>query len=267
MFGGKISDLDTIIKVSQYSQFEGLRYALESNIRRALRNSGSFPWQFNEPYPNCLCTSQIDYYGNPKPAWYAMKNAYRALYPSLSFDTVTLGEFGKLQASLRLCGNPSDVCRFDGKITFKWEAFGTPEIIAQDRIALDSIKFGSSLGTINVDAGSNDIILLRLTLELNSDQSVINEYLFARGQDLSALINVKSTEISLLHSLNEARVKNTGESIAYFVFLSAGDDTFFRENYFCLLPDEESVIPCEDKTLTSGHVFRAEGLNCKTEIV
>jgi beta-mannosidase len=266
MFGGKIASLNTMIKVSQYSQFEGLRYALEANIRRASRNSGAFPWQFNEPYPNCMCTNQVDYYGNPKPAWYAMKGAYRSLYPSLSFESALLGESGNLQAMLWLCGNPAEKRNLNGNITLKWEAHGTAGIITHGSIASGTPDPGKPLGTISVNAGSNSIILLRLILELDDKQPVINEYLFSQGKDFGALLDVKPAELSLNLTEEDVQIKNTGKTIAYFVFLSAGEDTFFHDNYFCLLPGEQRVTRSANKRQGFDCVFHAEGLNCKTEV-
>ncbi len=62
-FGQKITNIKEAVKASQLMQYEGLRYAVEANRRRAMHLSGTFPWQFNEPYPNNTCTSSVDYMG------------------------------------------------------------------------------------------------------------------------------------------------------------------------------------------------------------
>ena len=61
-FGGGLNEIEQIRRASQYMQYEGLKYEVERNRMRALSNSGTFPWQFNEPYPNLYCTSALDYY-------------------------------------------------------------------------------------------------------------------------------------------------------------------------------------------------------------
>jgi len=83
---GHIEDLEEHIHLSQFIQQEGIRYALESNRRRAFENSGSIVWQLNEPYPNVSCTALVDYYFRAKPALAAVKKAYRRLNPSLRYD-------------------------------------------------------------------------------------------------------------------------------------------------------------------------------------
>lgn len=87
-FGG-IDDLATLVRASQYLQAEGLRYALESNLRRRSRNSGSIPWQFNEPFPNAYCTSAVEYDGTPKPVYYCVRRAYSEPCTA-SFDACVL---------------------------------------------------------------------------------------------------------------------------------------------------------------------------------
>lgn len=69
-------------------QYEGVRYALESNRCRAFQNCGSILWQFNEPWPNVSCTNIWDYYGKPKAAYYAVQAAYRPVAPVLKYDTL-----------------------------------------------------------------------------------------------------------------------------------------------------------------------------------
>ena len=61
-FGGRIHDVDTMRRASQHLQYDGLRYAVEANRRRA---SGTIPWQFNESFPNAWCTAAVDHSGDP----------------------------------------------------------------------------------------------------------------------------------------------------------------------------------------------------------
>lgn len=82
---GKTGTLKEMIERSQFIQAEGIRYAVEANRRRAFANSGSIVWQANEPYPNYSCTSLIDYYMVPKPAYYSIKAAFAPLNLSLKY--------------------------------------------------------------------------------------------------------------------------------------------------------------------------------------
>lgn len=90
-------ELETLIKCSQFIQAEGIRYALQANLRRAMQNCGSIIWQFNEPWPNVSCTSLTSYPLRPKLAYYFTKAAFSSQYASLKYDKLCFrsGEFFK----------------------------------------------------------------------------------------------------------------------------------------------------------------------------
>ncbi|CAM4461362.1 beta-mannosidase [Paenibacillus endophyticus] len=73
---GKLAHLSAFSAASQWMQAEGLRFILQSNRRRAFRNSGSLIWQMNEPWPNVSCTNLIDYYNEAKMAYYWVREAF-----------------------------------------------------------------------------------------------------------------------------------------------------------------------------------------------
>jgi beta-mannosidase len=106
---GPMPDLNTFICCSQFIQAEGIRYALESNRRRMFQNSGSFLWQFNEPWPNVSCTSIIDYYGKPKLAYYALQMAYRPIVSSLKYSQLAYSHGEEFSADVFVHNELSEV--------------------------------------------------------------------------------------------------------------------------------------------------------------
>lgn len=82
---GSMTELAAFSDCSQWMQAEGLRFILEANRRRKFNNSGSIIWQLNEPWPNVSCTNLVDYYGEPKMAYYWMKQAFAPLHASLDY--------------------------------------------------------------------------------------------------------------------------------------------------------------------------------------
>lgn len=76
------------IRASQFIMAEGLRYAYESCRRRAFVNCGAFAWQLNEPWPNSACTNIIDYYGNPKLAYYFIRDALKPVHVSMEYGSL-----------------------------------------------------------------------------------------------------------------------------------------------------------------------------------
>lgn len=85
LFGDRM-DIEQMSKCSQWLQAEGLRFILEANRRRKFHNSGSIIWQINEPWPNVYCTSLVDYYMEPKMAYYWSRKAFSDLSVSLDYS-------------------------------------------------------------------------------------------------------------------------------------------------------------------------------------
>jgi beta-mannosidase len=102
-FAGRIDDVETMRRASQWLQYDGLRYAVEANMRRA-RSVGVLPWQFNESFPNAWCTAAVDWHGEPKPAYWGVARAYRGA-PSAQFATCAWG--GETEARARIHGDVS----------------------------------------------------------------------------------------------------------------------------------------------------------------
>jgi beta-mannosidase len=123
-FGGRIADVDSMRRASQWLQYEGLRYAVEAAIRRG---AGTIPWQLNESYPNAWCTAAIDWHGEPKPAYYGVARAYSGT-PSARFATCAWG--GKTEVRVLASGRIVDVhgtvvAVGDGEIVAPLDAIGT----------------------------------------------------------------------------------------------------------------------------------------------
>lgn len=101
---GELQDLGELVKLSQFMQAEGIRYAIEAHRRRSKtakpwsfdgtaaefcpvqENIGAIVWQFNEPWPCVSCTCMVDYYGNLKLAYDFYREAERPLHVSMRYD-------------------------------------------------------------------------------------------------------------------------------------------------------------------------------------
>lgn len=69
---------------SQRAQAYGLQAAIEHLRRRRAHTAGAIVWQFNEPWP-AICWSIVDYYRQPKLAYYTLRRLYAPLLVSLDF--------------------------------------------------------------------------------------------------------------------------------------------------------------------------------------
>jgi beta-mannosidase len=113
-FGGRIGDLPTMLRASQWLQYDGLRYAVEANMRRP-ESVGVLPWQFNESFPNAWCTAAVDWHGNPKPAYWGVARAYRPDHPTAQFATSAWG--GERGVRARVHGDATArLVRLDGTV-------------------------------------------------------------------------------------------------------------------------------------------------------
>lgn len=97
---GLLEDDEQFILASQWLQAEGLRYAIESHRRRWPHTTGAYPWQLNEPWPQATGTNAVEYTGQPKPAYYAVKQAYRSRVATAKYPELKLGQAGTLQVEL-----------------------------------------------------------------------------------------------------------------------------------------------------------------------
>jgi beta-mannosidase len=158
-FGGRIEDVDTMRRASQWLQYEGLRYAVEATLRRG---AGVIPWQFNEPFPNAWCTCAIDYHGEPKPAYHGVARAYRGA-PSAQFATTAWG--GEAEARARVSGAARFV-DLDGRV------------VAESR--------GGEIAA-PLDAFAHDVFLL--------DLEGGNRYVMTRAENLSPLLSLPTARL------------------------------------------------------------------------
>jgi beta-mannosidase len=169
-FGGRVADVETMRRASQWLQYEGLRYAVEATIRRG---AGVIPWQFNEPFPNAWCTCAVDYHGEPKPAYHGVARAYRGA-PSAQFETSAWGGMGEVRARVTA---PARLVDLDGR--------GVADGDDDDEIAAP------------LDAFAHDVFLLDLGA---------NRYVMSRTENLAPLLDLPATTIEVDGSV----LRNTG---------------------------------------------------------
>jgi beta-mannosidase len=176
-FGGRIADVETMRRASQWLQYDGLRYAVEATIRRAWRASGVLPWQFNESFPNAWCTSAVDWHGNPKPAYHGVARAYRGA-PSAKFATCAWGGLGEVRADVSA---PARLLDLDGRVV----AEGETEVCAP------------------LEAFAHDVFLLDLG-------GGANRYVMSRTESLAPLLELPGTTLSL----RDGVLRNDGDVAA-----------------------------------------------------
>ncbi|HZB23927.1 MAG TPA: glycoside hydrolase family 2 TIM barrel-domain containing protein [Gaiellaceae bacterium] len=204
-FGGRIADVETMRRASQWLQYDGLRYAVEASIRRG---AGTIPWQLNESYPNAWCTSVIDYHGVPKPAYYGVARAYRGA-PSARFATSAWGDAGEARAVVT---TPARFVDLDGRVVAEAEG---GELIAP------------------LDAFAHDVFLLDLGE---------NRYVMTRARNLEPLLDLPPARVERERAGHTLSLRNAGPVAAIGIVV---EDVVCSDNVLDLLPDEERVIEIE----------------------
>jgi beta-mannosidase len=193
-FGGRLDDLESLRRASQFLQAEGLRYAVESNRRRAFRSSGSLPWQFNESYPNAWCTAAVDHHGDPKPAYFGVRRAYEPVHVSAAFDGAAWA--GRSTFSARV---------------WAWNAVGhdVADVRAQVRgvdgacVTVEKrrveLRDGRPVEALTIEATRvpDPLFVLDLELVVSGARVSTNRYLLSAGADFAPLLDVERTRIAV----------------------------------------------------------------------
>jgi beta-mannosidase len=198
-FGDRIEDVETMRRASQWLQYDGLRYAVEATLRRG---AGCIPWQFNESFPNAWCTAAVDWWGEPKPAYWGVARAYGDGAVSARFATCAWG--GESEARAEIHGDV--VARF---------------------VNLDGTVVAEARGELAAPLEElSDVFLL--------DLDGRNRYVMTTAETLAPLLDLPRTSLAL----DEGRLTNTGDVAAVGVVL-AGDP---HDNVLDLLPGESRDV-------------------------
>jgi beta-mannosidase len=217
-------------RASQWLQYEGLRYAVETTLRRG---AGVIPWQFDEPFPNAWCTTAVDHRGDPKPAFWGVSRAYRPGHPSASFATWAWGGLGEARATVTV---PARFVDLDGRVVAVTDA---GELVAP------------------LDAFAHDVFLLDLGA---------NRYVMTRTETLEPLLDLPTADVTVdRRASGTVSLANTGAVAALGIVLEDArpfDEpgwVVFSDNVIDLLPGETREIDLDGPI----RELRVEGWNAR----
>ncbi len=252
-FGG-LNSVEEFVRATQFTQADGLRYALESDRRRKYHNSGTLPWQFNEPYPMAACTSAVDYYARPKPSFYAVGRAYAPLLISARFHALAWEASERFEAEAWVSNSHE---RSFPDVSLQVRLIGSGNRIYGERSEIVSIgpNRAAKLAVLQEPLENIPEEVFFLDLQLHkADGSILarNRYVFSRAATLAPLLASPATTFSVSSSVGEEQdivtLTNTGETAAMFLWLeddrevNASGYAYFDDNYFCLLPGESQAV-------------------------
>ncbi len=277
---GELNSVEELIHATQFTQADGLRYALESDRRRKYHNSGTLPWQFNEPYPMAACTSAVDYYARPKPSYYTVGRAYAPLLVSARFDTSAWGDWEQFEAEAWVSNSHE---RSYSNATLLVRLLGTDGSVYAQRS--DAVSFGANCSA-KLATFQESLALIReeiffFDLQLFDAHGAIlchNRYVFSRTTNLAPLLECPpaTLQVSSSSDANEHRLMlgNTGKTAAMFIWLedtrelSASGYAYFDDNYFCLLPGESRTVTVTWKDVPADeHRLEISGWNTESIVL
>lgn len=213
-FGGRIDDVDTLRRASQWLQYEGLRYAVEATLRRG---AGAIPWQLNESFPNAWCTAAVDHRGDPKPAYYGVARAYRPGHVSASFATSAWGGREKVVAKVH-GGTSARLVDSDGTV------------VAES----DNEEISASLDSLGTDV---------FVLDLG-----VNRYAMSKTRDLAPLLDLPRATVELARDRDRLLLRHVDGPAAIGVVIE--DARPYDEPGWVVLEDNViDLLPGESREL------------------
>lgn len=270
---GPVDDLDRLVAATQFLQAEGVRYAIESNRRRAFRNSGSLPWQFDEPFPMLGSTAAVDYFGRPKQLYTAVRSAYAPLALSAEYDRLAWG--GHPVAEFRVWAASALVQTRTGRLTAT--AFDGAGRMLRRTETDATIPASGSARLADVAVPLTDVAFGLFVLELEFTDAAASTVrwraVLSSGHDLAPLVRVPETELAaeLVEDGSALLVCHAGTVVAPVVRVSdarppdAAGWLLPSDDHVTLLPGESRRIELEWWGVPAGERRIAiSGLNVRT---
>jgi beta-mannosidase len=242
-------DFDSLLYVSQLSQAEAMRVAVEHLRRHRGRCMGATYWQFNDVWP-AVSWSSVDYWGRWKALHYTAKRVYDQIL--LSCDE------RENSASLHLSNEHN--FPIAGRVTWRLLSFNG-DVIKQGEMqarapALTSIKLiNLELAADLQNEGKRERYLSFAFTDDRDQTSRYGTATFAPYKHLRLQNPRLQTAITEKNDVYEIRV--TSSSFAKFVALDlAEDDVIFSDNYFDLDAGQTRAIAVPKQTLSLNDLQR-----------
>ena len=245
IFGPFRDGADRVRKM-QLLQCEWIRLSLSLYRRNAWYSSGILYWMWNDCWPAANGWSLVDYYGRPKPAWYAFREAAApvalSILPDQAGKTLVFLSFFGAKETIEGSGVLSRYSVSDGK---------------EDRIARFSFtaRAGESsvvLSLPSVELGHGTILLA----EADTPKGRIRAFSLPDGEHYADLAFPLSGEDIEVLSEDRDTILIEGRETCPFVILDR-PDAVLSENLFFLKKGERRLIRKRDAGPLFGLSFPA----------
>ncbi len=236
MFGEYRDGYDRTYKM-QLLQCEWIRIMVELYRRRAWYASGMIFWMFNDCWPAANSWSQVDYDGNPKPAYYTFRRTAKPIVSSVTKEgdaycvyvshrgTAFASASGRLYRYNVVTGEEEELCR-----------------TATIRLENES-RMITSIPTDSVMLNREWILIFDLTSDAGDDRSYFlplsfGQMAFASPTADNTLYTVTETETSFTVTANE-----TVPVLLLDVPYVLSDNSMFLKRGECVTIHKQEVLP------------------------
>ena len=235
----KPKDFASFLYVNHVLQAEGIKFALEGHRRAMPYNMGSLYWQINDCWP-VASWSSTDYYQKWKALQYYAKKGFEPVLvsPFTVNDSLKVGivsdRLSPITGQLRLT-----LIDFSGKVV--WENKDEVQVPANS----SATYFGASLKDFLSGENVKEIVLKAELIE-NEKPAANNVFYFLPFKELK--VPTPKVEFTVSPTQGGFEIGLSTDKLAKNVFLTiGGEEGFFSDNYFDLLPGEKVSVRLDTK--------------------
>lgn len=245
---GAVEALSAAIRASQLLQALALQCSIEADRRRQGRCAGVIPSVLNEPRPNALGAAAVDFFGRPKPAYYAVKRAYRSFHVSAAFRTFSWAGEAQFQADIWLHTDGPERSLLNVVATVI-DLHGRE--LYQENLAGEVPENGcENVGDLywRFPADFSGAFLLCLeVIDEEGETLARNHYLFSRAPEpaFQPYLAVSETHLELRRTETGVEIENSGSTVALGIQLDAGE-ALVEDSDFPLAPGASRHVRISD---------------------
>ncbi len=227
-------DFNSFLYVSQLLQAEGIKIAIEAHRRAKPYCMGTLYWQLNDCWP-VASWSGIDYYGHWKALHYFVREAFKTFL-------VSIDEKDKMLNVFIVSDSIDDI---NATLDLRLVTFEGEEILGE-KIQLSIPELSSqvcySIQTTDLLSGvKRDEVFLDIKLYQGRKIIARNIHYFAKPKEL--LLPPVEVSSKVTKTNDHWEIELSSYHLAKNVYLRVdGDDGFFSDNYFDLLPGETKLV-------------------------
>lgn len=232
--------------VSQILQAYGMKIGIEAHRLAKPYCMGSLYWQLNDCWP-VTSWSTVDYYGNWKASHYQVKESFA---PTLLVVTETL-------EGLSVIGCNDNLEIQKGTLNAKLIDFSGKEFWTSSKECL--LDFEKNTNCMNILYGdlpkfTKEKTVLQLEFICNNKKTIAYYY-FVKPKELQ--LEKPTIEIKIV---GETLIELKANTLVKNLYLQA-NDTFFKENYFDLVPGIPKIIKTDKPSMKIKMVSLFDMLN------